>query len=188
MDTTKGIPSRSVGYYARALWSLTKARWQLRRVNTLGTNVRMYGSAYVSNEGQINLGDKVLFIAGPVPVELTTRSGGVIDIGRSSDFNYGCIIVAHKRVSIGERCRFGYYVIILDTDMHRLEPERRGEVPEPAPVTIENDVWVGSRAMIMPGVTLGAGCVVAAGSIVTKDVPPRSVVAGVPAKVIRVIP
>ena len=55
------------------------------------------------------------------------------------------------------------------------------------PVTIENDVWVGANAVILPGVTIGNHCVVAAGAVVTKDVPPHSLVAGVPAKVIKQI-
>ena len=53
------------------------------------------------------------------------------------------------------------------------------------PVTIEDDVWVGANAVILPGVTIGNHCVVAAGAVVTKDVPPHSLVAGVPAKVIK---
>ena len=55
------------------------------------------------------------------------------------------------------------------------------------PVTIEDDVWIGANAVILPGVTIGEHCVVAAGAIVTKDVPPHSLVAGVPAKVIKKI-
>ena len=53
------------------------------------------------------------------------------------------------------------------------------------PVTIEDDVWIGANAVILPGVAIGTHSVVAAGAIVTKDVPPRSLVAGVPAKVIK---
>lgn len=56
-----------------------------------------------------------------------------------------------------------------------------------SPVTIEDDVWIGANAVILPGVTIGEHCVVAAGAIVTKDVPPHSLVAGVPAKVIKKI-
>ena len=55
------------------------------------------------------------------------------------------------------------------------------------PVTIEDDVWVGANAVILPGVTIGEHCVIAAGAVVTKDVPPHSLVAGVPAKVIKQI-
>lgn len=55
------------------------------------------------------------------------------------------------------------------------------------PVTIEDDVWIGANAVILPGVTIGEHCVVAAGAVVTKDVPPHSLVAGVPAKVIKKI-
>jgi acetyltransferase-like isoleucine patch superfamily enzyme len=56
-----------------------------------------------------------------------------------------------------------------------------------SPVTIEDDVWIGANAVILPGVTIGEHCVVAAGAVVTKDVPPHSLVAGVPAKVIKKI-
>ena len=56
---------------------------------------------------------------------------------------------------------------------------------EPAPVVIGDDVWIGRRAIIMPGVRIGNGCVIGAGAVVTKDVPPYCVVGGVPAKIIK---
>ena len=56
---------------------------------------------------------------------------------------------------------------------------------EPRPVTIGNDVWIGRRAMIMPGVTIGDGCIIAAGAVVTRSTPPYTIIAGVPAKVVK---
>ena len=148
----------------------------------------MYGRALVTNDGQMSIGDHVVFMRGKVHVELTTQSQGCIRVGAFTQFNYGCILVACRQINIGERCLFGYYVTVLDSAMHQLEPERRHEIPEPEPVNIEDDVWIGTRAIIMPGVTIGRGAVVAAGSIVTKDVAPRTLVAGVPAKFVRSIP
>jgi acetyltransferase-like isoleucine patch superfamily enzyme len=63
--------------------------------------------------------------------------------------------------------------------------ERRYAGLEALPVTIGAGVWVGARAMIMPGVTIGDGAVIAAGAVVTKDVPPNTLVAGVPARIVR---
>ena len=56
---------------------------------------------------------------------------------------------------------------------------------EPRPVTIGNDVWIGRRAMIMPGVAIGDGCIIAAGAVVTRSTPPYTIIAGVPAKVVK---
>jgi maltose O-acetyltransferase len=68
---------------------------------------------------------------------------------------------------------------------HRLEPEGRVLDVYGLPITIGNDVWIGGHSTILPGVTIGDGAVIAAGSVVTKDVSPRSLVAGNPAKVMK---
>jgi maltose O-acetyltransferase len=76
---------------------------------------------------------------------------------------------------------------MMDNDFHRLEPERRDEIPPSAPIVLEEGVWLGVRVIVLRGVTIGAGSVVGAGSIVVRDVPPRSLAAGAPAKVIRTL-
>jgi acetyltransferase-like isoleucine patch superfamily enzyme len=78
--------------------------------------------------------------------------------------------------------------MIADYDGHPLSPEHRHEPPAPEdirPVVIEDGVWIAARAIILKGVTIGRGSVVGAGAVVTADVPPRTVVAGNPAKVIK---
>jgi maltose O-acetyltransferase len=77
--------------------------------------------------------------------------------------------------------------MLMDNDFHRIEPERRLERPDSAPIVLEANVWLGARVIVTRGVTIGEGSVVGAGSVVTSDVPPRTVVAGVPARVIRTI-
>jgi len=96
--------------------------------------------------------------------------------------NDGVQIVCAKSVSIGKGCAIARDVIIRDWDAHRLL--NTGHETAKA-VCIGEHVWVGIRAMILKGVTVGDGAVVAAGSVVTKDVPSKCLVAGVPAKVIR---
>ena len=66
-----------------------------------------------------------------------------------------------------------------------VEPDKRRSYITAEPITIETNVWIGATATILPGVTIGANSVVAAGAVVTRDVPPATLVAGVPAKVIR---
>jgi maltose O-acetyltransferase len=73
----------------------------------------------------------------------------------------------------------------MDNDFHRVEPERRHEVPESLPIILGENVWLGARVVVLRGVTIGAHSVVAAGSVVTRDIPPRTLAAGVPARVVR---
>jgi acetyltransferase-like isoleucine patch superfamily enzyme len=98
----------------------------------------------------------------------------------SGFFNYDAQILCNCQIVIGDRCMFGPGVMIRDDDEH----EVIGSIRK-APVVIGNDVWVGARSIILKGVTIGDGAIVAAGSVLTKDVPPRTIVGGVPARVIR---
>ena len=75
--------------------------------------------------------------------------------------------------------------MMLDNDFHRVEPERRLERPPSKPIIVEDNVWIGARVIVMAGVTVGEDSCVGAGSVVTSDVPPRTLAAGVPARVIR---
>lgn len=91
-------------------------------------------------------------------------------------------IVCAKNIEIGDDVAIARDVIIRDTDAHDLVGCEHTKVK---PVKIGNHVWIGAKAMIMKGVTIGDGAVVAAGAIVTKDVPEKCVVAGVPARIIK---
>jgi len=94
----------------------------------------------------------------------------------------GVQIVCFKKITIGEGCAIARDVIIRDTDAHKILNSDHTMTQE---VSIGNHVWIGNRAIIMKGVTVGDGAVIAAGSIVTKDVPTKCLVGGVPAKIIR---
>lgn len=77
--------------------------------------------------------------------------------------------------------------VVFATLNHGLAPQSRGRL-EPKPIVIEQEVWIGSHATILGGVTIGRGSIVAAGAVVTKDVPPMTILGGVPAKVLGSVP
>lgn len=94
-----------------------------------------------------------------------------------------------NRITIGEGAVISHNVTIEDYDGHQLytvdNEGKRTPSPISAPITIGNHVWIGAKATVLKGVTIGEGAVIAAGSVVTSDIPPHSLCAGVPAKVIR---
>ena len=109
-----------------------------------------------------------------------------LSIGDNSGIGIRCEV--YGNVTIGNDVMMGPEVVIY-TSGHAHERTdvsmRLQGDSEERPVVIGNDVWIGRRAMIMPGVTIGDGCIIAAGAVVTKDVPEYTVAAGVPAKVVR---
>lgn len=105
-----------------------------------------------------------------------------IHMGENSAVNARCRIDNRGGVHIGDNVSISSDVIVLTADHDMDTPNFQGRA---RPVTFEDYVWVGTRAMIMPGVTIGKGAVVAAGAIVTKDVAPYNVVAGIPAKFVK---
>ena len=113
-------------------------------------------------------------------------SGAQITIGDCSGL--GLRSHLHGRITIGDHVMMGEDVLIL-TRNHRFDaidiPMDQQGLQEERPVVIGNDVWIGARVTILPGVNVGHGAVLAAGCIVTKDVPARAIVAGNPARVIR---
>ncbi len=117
----------------------------------------------------------------------TRRPGAVLVIG--DDFGMtGGAVVCEQRITIGNRVTVGANCVITDTDFHPLHAAQRWIHPmdgTTAPVTIEDDVFIGMHTLVLKGVTLGAGCVIGAGSVVTRSIPPGVIAAGSPAKVIR---
>ena len=112
-----------------------------------------------------------------------TDCGKNITVGRQVFINAGCCFQDQGGITIGDGCLIGHHVV-LATINHGFSPEARGD-NYPAPITIGNNVWVGSNATILPGVSIGDGAIIAAGAVVTKDVPPNVVVGGVPARMIK---
>ena len=122
------------------------------------------------------------------PVTLSTRRpGSQLVVGERLAITGGTIC-ADKRIQIGDRVSVGANCIIVDTDFHPIPLDERRANPNvgtAAPVVIEDDVLIGMNSLILKGVRLGKGCVIGAGSVVTRDVPPGAVVAGNPARLVR---
>ena len=113
--------------------------------------------------------------------DISVNENAVLEIG-SGFANHGVRIHCFNKIKIGDRVYFGDDVAIRDSDGHEIVGS---EKPMTLPIVIEDNVWIGARVTIVKGVTIGEGAVVAAGAVVTKDVPPHTMVAGVPAKVIK---
>jgi len=110
-----------------------------------------------------------------------------LNFGDDVDLAWDVLITTGGGVNIGDRTMIGYRTQILSSS-HIIppKPERIFDVGDThAAVNIYNDVWIGGNSMILPGVTIGEGAVVAAGSVVTKDVSPFTIVGGCPAKLIK---
>lgn len=178
-------------------------KWQEWRLGhtkgvSLANRVIVYGRPDIYLQGgQIKIGDNVTLrsvargfqgaMYGPVQL-IANRPGAEIIIGQGSRLN-GCCVAAWKRVVIGKYCLIAANTSIIDAHGHSSVDEdcfnRHCTQDQPAEVVIDDYVWIGMNCIITKGVHIGRASIVAAGSVVTKDVPAFSVVGGVPAKYIR---
>lgn len=106
--------------------------------------------------------------------------GGVLTLGNSF-MNSSCKIRCRKGITIGNGCVISHDVTIMDSDFHTIV----GSEEKGLPVVIGDHVWIGSRVLVLKGVHIGEGAIIASGAVVTHDVPAHAVAAGVPAKVIK---
>lgn len=134
---------------------------------------RIYKGGEVDISGQVRIArDCKLY----VPGKLTVGDGTYI--------NPGSMIFARTNVSIGRGCAISWNCELIDDDMHSLLAGD-SKLPPSKPIVVGDHVWIGANSKILKGVTIGNGAIIAAGSVVTKDVPACSLVGGVPAKVIK---
>lgn len=109
--------------------------------------------------------------------------GKNIHVGENVFINACCHFQDHGGVTLGDGCQIGHNVVFATLN-HGLEPADRGTT-YPAPIVLGRNVWVGSNATILQGVTIGDNAVVAAGAVVSRDVPANTIVGGVPARIIK---
>jgi maltose O-acetyltransferase len=111
-----------------------------------------------------------------------------LSIGEDCWFNIHCFFDLGATITIGKNVSFGHQVIVL-TNSHEIGPSTgRASTINSKPVTIGNGAWLGARVTILPGVNIGPGAVIAAGSVVHEDVPANTLVAGTPARMVRLLP
>ncbi|MGH9272163.1 MAG: acyltransferase [Ilumatobacteraceae bacterium] len=183
------MTGRSLSEPLRHVWddgrAVVNARWSLRKADQVGARVRLRGHPAVSNHGRMVIGERVQLVSTIATLELVAADGGLLEIGPRTLVNFGCSLVATELVHIGADCHIGPYTMMLDNDYHRVEPERRLERPPSRPIVVEDNVWIGARVIVMAGVTIGKDSCIGAASVVTSDVPPRTLAAGVPSRVVR---
>jgi acetyltransferase-like isoleucine patch superfamily enzyme len=145
---------------------------------------------WIQGKGEIILGDNVT-VDGKCSITFAARFSDhpTLQIGDNTGIGHGCSFTVGKLISIGQKCNLSGDIEIMDSNAHRTDPASRlaYQPPDPEevrPVTIRDGVWIGKHCIIFPGVKIGEGSVISAGSVVRGHVPPYSVAAGNPAKVI----
>jgi acetyltransferase-like isoleucine patch superfamily enzyme len=159
----------------------TRGRMRMRGIDERGRLLALGAGVKIRHffpHTTFSVGDRVTLFE-HVQIKLEA-AGARIRLGDGTEVSERSEIIAHESVSIGSDCLISWEVLIMDGDYHHL----RGSEPT-APIVIADRVWIGARATILKGVTVGEGAVVGAGAVVTADVPPRTLVAGSPARVVR---
>lgn len=153
-----------------------------------GVPLRLALRGPVSVGKGVSFGDKGAPMIGDGAITLQTRTAQAqIVIGENCAFSNNVTIVSTLSVELGASCLIGDMVTVFDSDFHGIAPAERRSAGKSAAVRIGSNVWLGSRVMVLKGVTIGDNSIVAAGSVVVRDIPADSIAAGVPAQVIRKI-
>jgi acetyltransferase-like isoleucine patch superfamily enzyme len=164
------------------LFALLRGLLAKRRFDECGSLLQVTGRLRLfKRRGRIEIGERVFLWP---DVKLSVRGDAYparLVIGDRTSLGDRTEIHCGRAVTIGAGCLLAWDVVVMDRDYHRLDSAT--EVCEP--VCIGDHVWLGARAMILKGVTIGDGAVVAAGSVVVSDVPAGALVAGNPARVVR---
>jgi len=169
----------AIGRAGRLSYATLRARRLLG--GRCGPDARIFGLAPIV-EGNVTIGARFRCESPQFRSALTTSAQGRLEIGDGVFVNQGVTIHAASSIAIGNDVMLGDLVAIYDTNFHEVGP---GEGVVTAPVEIGRNVWIARGAIVLPGVTIGAHSVIAAGAVVTGDVPAFSVAAGSPARVVR---
>jgi acetyltransferase-like isoleucine patch superfamily enzyme len=165
-------------WHAAAVRQGAKARWSLRRARRVGRRALVLGLPKV-DATDLEIGDDVKIWA--AHRKTVVSGGGRIRIGDRCFLNSGTVLIAVEEVVLGDDVALANEVMVIDSNSHGVE----GRPHVQAPIRIGNGCWIGNRAIVLPGVTIGRRVLVAAGAVVTRDVPDDVLVAGNPARVVR---
>lgn len=179
----------------RKLFYTKKYAYLKKRFKKCGKNFSCIGDVYILGPQYIELGNDIGLDRG-TRLEAwdsfaNKRFKPRIVIGDRVGFNPDCHIGAINKIVIGNNVLFGAGVLVTDHSHGRVNGKEKDIPPakrplySKGPVIIEDNVWVGERAAILPGVRIGKGAIIGANAVITHDVPPYSVVAGNPARIIK---
>lgn len=171
-----------------------ESRFRQRAKCGSGLNVSENANIFIEPGASITIGDNCEIIG-----KLSAMAGAKINIGSYTTIRFDSIVGAQCRINIGNYVIISNNVHIYDNNNHPTSPHQRIELcksgfhsekwtwrySECSPIIIEDNVWIGERSAILKGVTIGRGSIVASNSVVTKSVPPYSIVAGNPAKIVK---
>jgi acetyltransferase-like isoleucine patch superfamily enzyme len=157
----------------------TRGAWYRHKFHSIGSGLEVEGKLEICGLGKVMAGQN-FHLQNNVTLSTFTAQAE-IRIGNGVLIGDSVFIGAHEKVTIGDNNIIASEVLIIDTDRHGID----GQPAKEQPVIIGNNVWIGLRAMILEGVTIGDNSIVGAGSVVAKSVAPNSIVAGNPARFIR---
>lgn len=173
---------RNIYFYKGSYWFLNKSA-KIDVSGCLAFNMSYSpnnpAKSYIvmREKSKLEVGDFVLFSGADIRISANAH----LKLG-TGYINHNAYIACFNKIEIGDNVAIGEYVIIRDSDNHNMIYD---SYEMSKPIKIESNVWIGMRATILKGVTIGEGCVIAAGSVVTRNIPAYSLAAGSPAKVIK---
>jgi acetyltransferase-like isoleucine patch superfamily enzyme len=158
----------------------SRAEWYLRKAKSVGKQPTVLGKPLV-DATNLRIGDN--FRIWSAHRQTMVTGWGRMSIGDRVFINSGSVVFSVVEVTIGNDVALANETYLMDSDSHGVE----GRPVKEAPIRIGDGTWVGARAIILPGVTIGSRCLIAAGAVVSKDVPDDTLVAGNPATVVRTL-
>jgi acetyltransferase-like isoleucine patch superfamily enzyme len=157
-------------------------RAKMSGAESFGSHADMYGKVRFKLDGKAIFGRGFIAEGQIGTVSITVRENGTLIVGDDVYMNYGVTVEACHEIRIGNHVLMAPLVSIIDDNRHETEP---GAVLYKGPVVIGNNVWLARNVTVIPGASIGDGCVIAANSVVSTEIPPNSFAAGAPARVIR---
>lgn len=166
-------------------WNRARIHWELARRGAFA-RWPIHGDVLEAlRDGRLQIGEHTLLEPG---VWITMPSPARVRIGAGTFLNLGVMVAALERVEIGDHCMFANGCLVTDAD-HRFDDLTRPVTWQGfatrGPTRIGDNVWCGANVVVTSGVTVGERCVIGANAVVTRDLPPFSVAAGAPARVLR---
>lgn len=178
---------KSIGYIKLVFVRLRSVMWVIWYRTyygiEFGKGVRINSKLNIYGYGKIYIGEKTCF--GSVVTLGTTNEKAIIRIGKECFIN-GTVICAAELVDVGDYC-ITSDCDIMDTSSHGIEPNRRNDKSaiKVSPIYIHDNVWIGSKVLVLPGVQIGKNSIIGVNSVVSKSISENVFAAGVPAKIIK---